>query len=78
MTEKKTLVTKTLGRFTGKIIEIDRKNGKGYIKTRHGKKTTFYLNNLPRRVKAKVGLDLRFTMKQQGTRMPIARCISVA
>jgi len=78
MSERETVATKTLGRFTGEIIEIDRKKGKGYIKTCHGKKTTFYLNNLPRKVKAKVGLDLRFTMKQQGTRMPIARCISVA
>lgn len=78
MAKKPKARTINLGRFTGKIIEVDRKNGKGYIQTTCGKRTTFYLNNLPNRVKAKVGLKLEFTLKQQGNRIPIARRIKVA
>lgn len=78
MAKKHKVKTKEIGRFTGKVVEVDRANGVGYIKTSCGKKATFYINNLPKRVKATVGLNLKFTMKQQGTRMPIARRIQKA
>ena len=75
MPKKTKVETKVIGEFDGKVTEVDRPNGVGYIETPCGKKATFYLNNLPNNVRARVRLNLRFTMKQQGTRMPIARCI---
>ena len=75
MSKETRVETKVIGKFDGKVTEVDRPNGVGYIKTPCGKRAIFYLNNLPNNIRAKVELEINFVMKQQGTRMPIARCI---
>lgn len=78
MAKEKDVGIVTIGRFIGKITKIDRKKKRVEVKTPCGKVVKFHPSKLPNRVKARIGLPLKFTIKQQGEKTPFATCIKLA